>query len=48
VECAEKDEAKVVDIMTQVMDREWEFCGQKRMFPVEMKVARHPDTWAEV
>lgn len=48
VECDEKDEAKVMDIMTQVMDREWEFCGQKRFFPVEMKVARYPDTWAEV
>ncbi len=48
VECAEKDEAKVTDVVMEVMNREWEFCGVTRPFPVELKVATYEDTWAAV
>jgi DNA polymerase I-like protein with 3'-5' exonuclease and polymerase domains len=50
VECPEKDEEKVCQVMNQVMHREWTFGGVTRMFPIEMKVARYGDgdTWAAV
>lgn len=48
VECPADKEEHVTRIVTDVMDREWSFCGVTRMFPVELKVARYPDTWAEV
>lgn len=48
VECPEKDEEKVCQVVTSVMDREWTFCGMTRKFQIELKVARasEGDTWA--
>jgi DNA polymerase-1 len=50
VECPEKDEEKVCQVVTSVMDREVTFCGMTRKFPIELKVARasEGETWASV
>lgn len=50
VECDENDEEQVCRIVNEVMDREWEFEGVRKQFPIEMKVARHSlqETWADV
>jgi DNA polymerase-1 len=50
VECPEKDEEAACKVMTEVMDREWTFCGLTRRLPIEMKVTRASEggTWAEV
>lgn len=50
VECPEKDEEAVCRVVTEVMEREWTFCGLTRKFPIEMKVTRATQggTWADV
>lgn len=50
VECREQDVLKVERIMTEVMDREYTFCGRTASFGVEVKTAWHSkgDTWASV
>lgn len=50
VECREHEEEKVCKIMTDVMHRDWTFCGMTREFPIEMKVTRASEggTWADV
>ena len=50
VEAPEKDAKVVNDIMHEVMHREWEVDGRKRMFPIEVKEAywSNGETWADV
>jgi len=50
VECSEKSESVVSKIMTEVMDRDWTFCGMTRRFPIELKATRASEggTWADV
>lgn len=45
IECREKDAEKVRRIMNEEMSKEWEICGRKRMFPVEIKQSAD---WSEV
>lgn len=50
VHCLEKDEARVKEIMSDTMDREYTIDGRTRRFPVEFKIARSSEdgSWGDV